>query len=270
MNSGNHDENISIIYHQKNDSPKYFEITRSKISFFLIGLPTLTLIAIVFGTIGVMSASPVRFVEKYKENQKNRIALLKEERFQDEIQKAHKENENLREEIEAIKKNNSQNIGTDAKSPSLDNNLPTGKNNLFSATGLSTLFLFKPIQGQKDLTRSPSLNLSGFQVTNSRDTINFKFNIMPSVADDSKIAGHIIILMKNEFSLQVYPPHAFSGNDFQIDYTAGESFATQRFRPVDASFIKPKKAGNYSFSVFIFSRIGDLLSYQTVLLPVTL
>ncbi|MBY0413312.1 MAG: hypothetical protein K2Q18_04070, partial [Bdellovibrionales bacterium] len=74
----------------------------------------------------------------------------------------------------------------------------------------------------------------------------------------------IVVLMKNELAIQTYPLQALGGSDFQINYSAGEPFATQRFRPVDASFVKPRKSGNYSFTVFIFSRTGDLIHFQSV------
>ena len=51
----NKKDSISIIYHQRNDSPKHFEIKRSKIYLIFIGLPTLTLIALVIGAIGLVS-----------------------------------------------------------------------------------------------------------------------------------------------------------------------------------------------------------------------
>jgi hypothetical protein len=132
--------------------------------------------------------------------------------------------------------------------------------------GLSTLSLFRPVQGQRDRTRPATLNLSGFKVIGNRDTTNFQFNIIPG--GESKLAGHIIVLMKNELTIQVYPQQALGGNDTQINYSSGEPFSTQRFRPVDASFLKPRKPGNYTFTVYIFAKNGDLIHYQSVILPV--
>ena len=128
----------------------------------------------------------------------------------------------------------------------------------------------KPIQGQKDRTRPAVLNLSGFKTTTGKDTVSLLFNIIPNIPDDAKISGHIIVLMKNELGIQAYPFATFEGNDFQINYAAGESFATQRFRPVEASFVKPRRSGNYSFTVLIFSRNGDLIHFQTINQTVTI
>ena len=74
--------------------------------------------------------------------------------------------------------------------------------------------------------------------------------------------------MKNELGISVYPQTALSGPETQINYFSGEPFATQRFRPVDASFLKPRKAGNYTFTVYIFAKNGDLLHFQSLVLQV--
>jgi hypothetical protein len=274
---------ISIIYHQKNDSPKYFEIKRSKIYLFFIGLPTITLIAIVFGTIGILNTSPTHFIQNYKVNQKNRSERALHENLESKYQDILEENEKLKKEITdvqeiktdenpkttfennatpQVEKNSAGTITPNSK-PLVPLCTTNGTNLTANSIGLSTLSLFKPIQGQKDRTRPAILSLTGFKTTIGRDTVNLQFNIIPAVADDSKISGHIIVLMKNNISIQAYPLQALGGNDFQINYAAGEPFATQRFRPVDASFVKPKKSGNYSFTVFIFSKSGDLIHFQT-------
>ncbi|MBC7430146.1 MAG: hypothetical protein H7336_16145 [Bacteriovorax sp.] len=283
-------DSISIIYHQKNDSPKYFEIKRSKIYLFFIGLPTLTLIALIFGAIGILNTSPTHFIQSYRDNQKNKNELAKQESLNDKLAATLEENEKLKKEMsetQEIKSAVAVQLATgDAKNPpaakaaTVSNPNPDLKcpvacpapvaNGIANSIGLSTLSLFKPIQGQRDSSRPAVLGLSGFKTAVGRDTVNLQFNIIPAVTDDSKISGHIIVLMKNEIAIEAYPLQALGGNDFQINYSAGEPFATQRFRPVDASFVKPKKSGNYSFTVFIFSKSGDLLHYQAISLPLKL
>lgn len=260
-------DSVSIIYHQKNDSPKYFEIKRSKIYLFFIGLPALTLIALVIGTVGLLNAGPARLLQNY---QQNKYIREKESAREDlEIKLADQQEENIRLKNQLMTYEEGGTPSTDGKCPA-----PVACTGPVSGTvnsiGLSTLSLFKPIQGQKDRTRPATLNLSGFKAVTNRDTVNLQFNIIPAVTDDAKISGHIIVLMKNELGIAAYPYNAFGGNDFQINYSSGETFATQRFRPVDASFLKPKKSGNYSFTVFIFSRTGDLLHYQSLALALKL
>ncbi|MBC7711697.1 MAG: hypothetical protein H7177_00055 [Rhizobacter sp.] len=282
-------DSISIIYHQKNDSPKYFEIKRSKIYLFFIGLPAVTLFALIFGAIGILNTSPTHLLKSYRDNQKNKTEMANQEKLQDQLNASLEENEKLKKEItqvqemkttEAAKTTTDVAVKTTPATTTTTNTdlkcpapvacpAPAASANA-NSIGLSTLSLFRPIQGQKDRTRPAVLNLSGFKTAIGRDTVNLQFNIIPSVTDDSKISGHIIVLMKNEIAIQAYPLQALGGNDFQINYSAGEPFATQRFRPVDASFVKPRKSGNYSFTVFIFSKSGDLIHYQSITLPLKL
>lgn len=276
-------DSISIIYHQKNDSPKYFEIKRSRIFLFFIGLPTITLIALIFGAVGIINTSPMNLIKSYRDNQKTRSELSLQENLKDKMQAALEENEKLKKELADTQEIKSTVAGpqvAETSSPGTSNSGTTttcpapvicsGATATANSIGLSTLSLFKPIQGQKDRTRPAILNLSGFKTSVGRDTVNLQFNIMPAISDDSKISGHIIVLMKNEIAIQAYPLQALGGNDFQINYSAGEPFATQRFRPVDAGFVKPRKSGNYSFTVFIFAKSGDLIHYQTITLPLRL
>ena len=137
-----------------------------------------------------------------------------------------------------------------------------------NSPGFASLSLFKAVQGQKDLSKIPTISLSGFKVVGNRDNTNFQFNIVPAAGVDGKLAGHIIVLMKNELTIQAYPQQVLSGNDIQINFSSGESFSSQHFRPVDASFLKPRKPGNYTFAIFIFAKNGDLIHYESVILPV--
>lgn len=266
-------DSISIIYHQRNDSPKYFEIKRSKVYLFFIGLPAITLIALIIGAIGLVHTSPFHLMENYRQNKEAQQELSNQEMMEEKIQSLLEQNESLKKELtdsQEIKEQNSQTTPTtttangETKCPAPVTCPTAPVSGTVNSIGLSTLSLFKPIQGQRDRTRPATLNLSGFKALVSRDTVNLQFNIIPAVTDDSKISGHIIVLMKNELAIQAYPLGALGGSDFQINYAAGETFSTQRFRPVDASFVRPRKSGNYSFTVFIFSRNGDLLHFHTV------
>lgn len=275
-------DSVSIIYHQKNDSPKYFEIKRSKIYLFFIGLPAITLISLVIGTAGFLNAGPAKLLFNYKQNKFIRENENKSEELENKLADQLEENVKLKNELMALQESKGTAVpptdakaqtaptGADAKCPAPVACPPANVSTTVNSIGLSTLSLFKPIQGQKDRTRPAILNLSGFKGIINRDTVNLQFNIIPAVTDDAKISGHIVVLMKNEIGIQAYPYNAFGGNDFQINYAAGEPFATQRFRPVDANFVKPRKSGNYIFTVFIFSRTGDLIHYQSVNLALKL
>jgi hypothetical protein len=275
-------DSISIVYHQRNDSPKYFEIKRSRVYLFFIGLPAVTLIALVIGVIGLMNTSPFHLLENYRQNSKTRSQIANQKEMEQDLKEKagsfEQENADLKAQVMTLQGqlNNGATPATtpvvagDVKCPAPVTCPAPAISGTINSIGLSTLSLFKPIQGQKDRTRPAVLNLSGFKTAVGRDNVNLQFSIIPAVADDSKISGHIIVLMKNELAIQAYPLQALGSSDFQINYSAGEPFATQRFRPVDASFVKPRKSGNYSFTVFIFSRTGDLIHFQSVNLPLRL
>lgn len=272
-------DSISIVYHQKNDSPKYFEIKRSRVYLFFIGLPAITLVALIIGAIGLINSSPFHLVESYRQNSKARASIANLEDLQEKAKSNEAENAQLKLELqglqEQLKTTPAAVTGTTTPTSSSQCPAPVAcpaapVSGTINSIGLSTLSLFKPIQGQKDRTRPAVLSLSGFKTAVGRDTVNLQFNIIPAVTDDSKISGHIIVLMKNELAIQAYPLQALGGVDFQINYSAGEPFSTQRFRPVDASFVKPRKSGNYSFTVFVFSRTGDLIHFQSTNLPLKL
>lgn len=273
-------EFISIIYNQNNDSPKYFELKKSKLLLFVIGLPTITLIALTLGAIGLVHTSPFHLIDTYRQNSLAREAIAKTNALIGQVQKGEEEKAALAQKLaDAQLALGAQTSGTPTpdltgtaseKCPPTPACSTTGgaPSATVSSIGLSTLSLFRPIQNQRDRTRPATLNLSGFKVVINRDSTNLMFNIIPALGGEGKLAGHIVVIMKNELGIQVYPISALNGPETQINYSSGEPFATQRFRPVDASFLKPRKAGNYTFTVYIFARNGDLLHYQSVVLPV--
>jgi hypothetical protein len=265
-------KNISIIYYQKNDSPKYLEINKQKFIIFLVGLPTITLIALTLGTLGLIQTSPFHLIDNYRQNAKARIAVASSLELQTQLSTMTKANKILESQLELLKSSPAVTATPSSSAPEVSSKAAPIPEKILAPMplGLSTLSLFRPINGQKDKTQPAPLNLTGFKVSNSKDNINFQFNIINLLGGDVKLAGHIIVLMKNEQSIQVYPQQALVLNDAQIHYSSGEPFATQRFRPVDASFFHPKKSGNYMFIIYIFSKTGDLLHYQTMTLPVHL
>jgi hypothetical protein len=265
-------EFISIIYNKKNDSPKYFELRKSKILFFVIGLPTITLIALVLGVIGLIHTSPFHLIDTYKQNSLAREAISKTSALQNQVQKGEEERASLQKKLveseEQLKSAQNNGLGTTKDKNGDEVVCPPSSS--VTSIGLSTLSFFKPIQGQRDRTRPATLSLSGFKLIANRDTTNLQFNIIPAALGEGKLAGHIIVLMKNELGIEAYPTGALSGPGVQINYASGEPFSTQRFRPVDASFLKPRKSGNYIFTIYIFAKNGDLLHYQSAIMPVRL
>lgn len=271
LNSGKkNEEYISIIYNKKNDSPKYFELKKSKLLLFFIGLPTVTLVAIILGGIGLVNTSPFHIIDNYRQNQYARDAEAKANLLIDKVQKNEDEKKDLIHKVSELQEKlaSSEDANKSTSEEKDKNPGPTNCPPSSSVAGLATLSFFKPIQGQHDRTRPATLNLSGFKVSSSHDAIVLQFNIIPAVSGEAKLSGHIIVLMKNEQTIQVYPQQALTGTNSQINYTSGELFSTQRFRPVEARFLNPKKSGNSIFNVYIFARNGDLLHYQSFTLPI--
>jgi predicted lipid-binding transport protein (Tim44 family) len=104
----NEREFISIIYNKKNDSPKYIELKKSRLLLFIIGLPTITLIALVLGVIGLVHTSPFRLIDTYKQDSIARDAISKTNSLMNKLQKSEDENISLTKKIsemdEEIKK----------------------------------------------------------------------------------------------------------------------------------------------------------------------
>ena len=276
IRNDNQREFISVIYNKSNNSPKYFELQKTKLLLFIIGLPTITLIALTFGLIGLIHTSPFHLIEAYKQNSMAREAINKAKTLLQKIQSIEEEKNILANQLTEAREQLKITQGAPATKPPANLNQNDKNRELTTPTsvttinsvGLSTLSLFHPIPAQKDRTKPAILNLSEFKVVENRDAINLQFNIIPTIIDEGKLSGLIIVLMKNELTIQVYPQAALKGSDTQITYTDGEPFSTQRFRPVEAIFLKPRKPGNYTFSVYVFARNGDLLHYQSLILPV--
>lgn len=296
-NTAKNQEVVSIIYYQKKDSPKYFEIKKTAFFWWFVVLPAITLLSIILVFFALIHFSPTHLIQNY-------LSAKNYESMKSTIEQLSNENQQLKDQLnektQALKvelaKNTADIIpesevaqnGATTLTPTTTGSketlpaIPTVaagqkpsmaeglKGKEAGTLDLSYLSLFKPVQGQKDLTRPAQISLSGFNVVTLRDTISLKFNITPLTPRDQKIAGHILVIMKGETGLQVYPQMSLNAPESQISYSAGEPFATQRFRPVDANFLKPRKSGQFVFTVLIFSKNGDLIHTQTVPLFVRL
>jgi hypothetical protein len=264
----NLNETISFIYNKKNQSPKYFELKKRTLLVFLIGLPTVTIISLILGGIGLIHTSPFHLIDNYKQNSKAREAISNSNKLTDKIAMLRSENQNLTLKISELTKSTLDSDASNEKNQEQIEKIENTETKAEPLVGLSTLSFFKPIKGQQDRTKPASLNLTGFKIVVNRDDINFLFNIIPTGLNQDKLSGHIIVLLKNELTIQVYPHQGFNGKETQINYVTGELFSTQRFRPVTANFLKPRKPGSYTFAIYIFAKNGDLTHYQTAVMPV--
>lgn len=278
-------DKVSIIYYQKNDSPKYFEIKTNLLYWLLIGIPSLAIFFFCLNLFGFFNLASKKLFES---NQNFKTSLqhpnIKQELgdWQNKFLSLSTENERLRQEIENQKNminNFKSSSSANVTSPPLvestetvvKSNLPTPVNRhgqIFQINpGFEQLMLFNVSPQFKDRTRPAQLNLSGFNLIETSSTLNFQFNIIPNRIDENKISGYIVVLMKNSSGIFAYPELALSGSQIKIHINRGEPFLTQRFRPVSASFLKPKKFKQNNFLIYIFDRNEDLIHFQTVTLP---
>jgi len=267
----NHQSNdITITYSSYNQSPRLLKISRNKVLLYLVGLPLISLIALVIGFIGLIHTSPFHLISTVQDNiqlrkLKNDYAKSKLELNQLQFDKQKLINDQTLLQSELKNKNQiCDGKNQEVREPAVKN-CPAPKDvaPMASPINLSTLSLFKPQAHLKDKTKPASLKLEDFKGLFTKENLSLQFNIVNLLGGDVKLAGHIIVVMKSEESIQVYPANTLLGNsDFQINYSAGEPFATQRFRPVNATFRRPKKPGTFHFTVFIFAKNGDLLHFQ--------
>lgn len=249
---------ISVIYQEANEPAKYFKLKKSKIYFYTVLLPIITVISILITFWSLSQNSPLHYIEKYKQFKATQGQVNSYEDIEKALNLANLENNKLQEEIRKI-----------MESQNSTNNSNTIIETL-STPGLTNLSFFKPIDGQKDLSSQSILNLTGFSTNLENNKLVFNFNIIPKIVSDEKISGFIIVLGKYDNVFHSYPEQITTGTSFLADYTLGESFSTQRFRPVEATFVKPVKAGDYSFKIFIFSKNGDLIHTQQVTMKINL
>lgn len=249
---------ISVIYHQENDTPKYVEIKKSKIYFYTIALPFITVICLVLATWTFVQNSPMLIWERYKQVQQTQKGIHNNAEAISRVDDLEEENEKLQKELRKL----------------VESQQPTNTENIkvmpLSTPGLANLGFFKPVTNQQDLTVKKVLNLSGFSVSLDKNKLNFNFNIIPTQISDEKVSGFIIVFAKYENHIFSYPEQITNQNEFLADYTLGETFSTQRFRPVEATFPFPQKSGEYPFKIFIFNKTGDLIHVQQVSMKVKL
>ncbi|MCO4793122.1 MAG: hypothetical protein KC493_05400 [Bacteriovoracaceae bacterium] len=231
---------LGLLVYEADNAPRYYEIKKGLLKFVLYGLPVISIFLLVLVLSGSVYFNQISEMAKRKEP-----AIIKE----------------LRDNSLTLEKKLTE---TSQLVSTLQNKLSAGH---VSGEKLdSTMGLFLPTPGMQDKTKFPNLALEGIEALMSGDKIQLKFNIINQTKDNMKLAGYIFVLMKNSGRISFFPEASLEENEFKIKFNSGESFATQRFRPVDNVFF-PYIKGNskdYLFKILIFSRTGDLLYKQLV------
>lgn len=231
---------LGFLVYEAENAPRYYEIKKSLLKFIIYGLPVVTLVLL-----GIVLAGSLYFEQISERAKRKEPAIIKE----------------LRENVLALETSlaESQKLTTN-----LEERLAKGDTSTDAIK--STLGLFLPAPGMQDLTRTPNLAVENLDSIISGNRIQLKFNIINQTKNNQKLAGYIFVLMKNGDLINVFPENSIQENEFKIKFNSGESFATQRFRPVDNVFFpySPGTTSDYLFKILIFSRTGDLLYKQLI------
>ncbi|OIQ17046.1 MAG: hypothetical protein BM556_12585 [Bacteriovorax sp. MedPE-SWde] len=128
-------------------------------------------------------------------------------------------------------------------------------------TPLAALNFISPVSGQKDLTNPARINIQDIKVETVDKKLHVRFNIVNVTPENTKLSGYIHLFVTDGNSIQRYPSEVEEIDTFNLSYNSGESFATSRFRPVEAVFPTLPKKSNV-FKIIIFNRLGDLIHQQ--------
>jgi hypothetical protein len=128
-------------------------------------------------------------------------------------------------------------------------------------TPLGALNFISPVSGQKDLTSPARVNIQDIKVETVDTKVHVRFNIVNITKNNTKLSGYIHLFVTDGNTIQRYPTVVEDVDTFNLSYNTGESFATSRFRPVEAVLLKPTKK-DVVFKIVIFNRLGDLIHQQ--------
>lgn len=232
MNPKSTAQKLSFVLYEKNLPPRFYEVKKSTFRFYFVYFPVLTGILLVCLLGVIIYFKQIRSYIKLKEPAI--IGSLKTENAK--IKKSYKD---LRTQVVQLE----QKL---AKSS-------------ISTPELNPLTLFSMSSAQIDKTSEGLFEIEASEFMTTKDKLHFKFNLVNKTPQNKKLAGYVFVAMKKQSQIAVYPENSFAIDEFRIPFNSGESFATSRFRPVDAHFEKPKTSGEALFMLIVYSRTGDLL-----------
>lgn len=225
---------LSLILYEGTHPPRFFQFNKKKVKWALIVLPFITAVSVF-----LLFSSFIYFQDIIKTAQEHDPKIVQE------LQKTIQNQELYIEEVSGFNEK-------------LLERLAQGEN--LDLSGTETLALFRPVAGMQNLTSSPQLSIENYELSRRADQLTLSFNIVNQTTDGQRLSGHLFVLMKTKSAIHIYPSSSFAGQTFQVNFTSGESFATQRFRPVEnVRFSSLDVDQQTLFKVIIFSRTGDLL-----------
>ncbi len=238
-------EKFTFVFHRDNTAPKYFEIERKRLIAYLVAIPSgfiILFIAILVFTFFTREASRIA-----QQLPTSSLSINKDSSSSGDTEKLVKEKEVLEKEYQELKKANEALV---EKLSSV-----SGK----TAMPLQDLSFFTLIPDQKDNSATPIMSVNEIKITEENDELHFHANLLNTSSENSKISGHLFVIMKAENSFWFYPNEVLSKEKTSIHFNNGETVLFARLRPVDANFPKPAQGSKAFFKLLLFSRTGDLL-----------
>lgn len=120
------------------------------------------------------------------------------------------------------------------------------------------LLAIKRPYGMQNLVNEKRVFLDQFNFEQDNNKVSLKFAIN-SASPETKVMGHVLVLMISESGIMVYPKEANDSLSEGIKYSSGEPFSVSRLRPTNAEFLHHLVGESVKFVIYIFSREGDLL-----------
>ena len=125
--------------------------------------------------------------------------------------------------------------------------------------------LFDLPQGYRNLVDQKWLRVTNIDIKFLPQKVLFHFNIINAKQNGTKLFGHIVVAMGHENRISLYPPAKVSFGQTVTSFNQGETFTISRFRRVESYFNDSlDKNSQAMFKIFIFSKTGDIIYYQTV------
>ena len=251
-------EKLSFILYEEKKVPKYFEIKKSSLRLFLIGLPLITGFCILAFLLVTLYQ---RIIKKDFAAELSSITVKELQLKNETILQTNRELQLKIDDLtQAVK------IAQDNASSQSENTLtPAGE----KRDTIPSLSLFPQMANIKDQTQPAVLSLKQSRLSSEKNNIVFSFGMVNEQDGNTRINGYLIVMMKYKNSLHFYPNNIIN-KELQSPLHTGEYFSFANFRPVRAVF--PYKNKNrdkddtvdkeFSFKVFIFSKEGNLLHQQ--------
>jgi len=241
MKSPNPSKNhLAFVVHDEHNVPRYYQLNKSLLRLFLIGLPTLTFLSLTCLLVGLVFY--INFASDFKKQDAQDQQLSKNQ------------SEDLTQKLKSLQDHNNE-LEKKLTAPSTDK--------------LDILNLIRFTAGQLDQSKSATISIEG--VTEKFISPEFdgkqthlKFNLLNNSPESNKQAGFLFVVMQVDNFIQIYPPNSIADDAIQIVFNRGEIFGFNKLRFVDATFDFPLNPGKMQFKVLLFNKLGDLIFQESI------